>query len=359
MDPEERNPAAPVSDEAARLEAARRRGFRALLLVVDRLRSGAASELAGATAPHEERIRFRHDPSLAFSTSDVPRVREVTVPAEPGHGEARTVLEITTTFLGLTGAVSPLPPYLAEEIAQESADENEDAPARRRDFLDLFHHRALSFFHRAGAKHDPAASHRSDRTDEWSLRLLALLGMDRYAGAAEDPRGEPAWRLLRLAPLLAERAVTAAGLEAALADVLGDDLPAGAGVRVEQFAGIWVDLAPGDRTRLGSAATELGRSVILGRRVFDRSGKFRVVVGPLAREGYERFAAGPPVEKIRRLARALVGDGQDHEVVVRLAPDAAPPLALSAHGPVRLGRSAWLGRQSREARLRLEPGAGG
>lgn len=354
MDPQERDAVAAVSGETDPLEVARRRGFRQLMLLIDRLRPGAASALGGAASPHEEQVRFRHHPALAFVPSDVVATREVVLPGEPGHGEPRRVLEITTSFLGLTGAVSPLPPYVAEEIAQESAYEREDAPALRRDFLDLFHHRAISFFHRATAKHDPAATYLSDQSDDWSRRVLALLGVDGYDAPA-DADGEPAWRMLRFAPLLAERAVTAAALEAALADVLREDLPPGAEVRIEQFVGTWVEIAPGDRTRLGAAASELGRSTVLGQRVFDRAGKFRVVVGPLDRAGYERFAAEGPAREIRRVVRGLVGEGQDHELVLRLAPDAAPPLRLSSRGPVRLGRSAWLGRQSREARLRIEP----
>jgi type VI secretion system protein ImpH len=333
-------------EEIELLADARRAGFRALMLVADRVRPGAASALGGAASPQEEEIRLRNDPSLAFPLADVEGVRVVTIPAEAGTaGVPRRVLQITTTFLGLTGTVSPLPPHVAEEVAQEVAEGGE---ARTAAFLDLFHHRALSFFHRAGAKHDVAAGALSDQSDDWSRRMLALVGRDGEDGASAGD--EPRWRALRYAPLLVERALTAAALEACLADVLGGELHGG-GVAVEQFVGSWVALAPDERTRVGRSATELGRSFVLGARVFDRAGRIRVVLGPLDADGYVRFSAPERIAGLRRTVRALAGGDLDLEIALRLAPRAAPGFVLSSSGRNRLGRNTWLGHQSAEMQV--------
>jgi type VI secretion system protein ImpH len=348
MDAQERDASAALSEEVDRLEAARRHGFAALMLLVERLRA-ADPDPGGAAAPHEEPVRFRHDPALGFATADVAQVRYVTLPPDPHELARRTVLEITTTFLGLTGTVSPLPGYVAEDVAQEVAQAQEERP-RQREFLDLFHHRILSLFRRAAAAHDPSAGYRTDQSDAWSRRILALAGKD--AAGGELPADVPAWFLLRCAPLLAERQVTAAALEAALEDDLRDAL-GDARVELEQLVGTWVPLAPEDRTRLGVAAAELGRSAVLGARVFDRAGKFRVVIGPLDRAGYGRFADGALAARASRIVCALAGRALEHEVVLRLAPEAAPPPSLSAAGAFRVGRNAWLGRQGAEARVRV------
>jgi type VI secretion system protein ImpH len=346
-------------EDAELLAEARRAGFRALMLVADRLRPGSASALGGAASPHEEAIRLRHDPSLAFPLADVESVRIVTIPAEAGTtGLPREVLQITTSFLGLTGSVSPLPPHMAEEVAQEVAEQRGEP--RTAAFLDLFHHRALSFFHRAGAKHDVPAGALSDQSDDWSRRLFALLGRDEPrtdAPAPADPDAEPRWRALRYAPFLAERALTAAALEACLADLLAPDLHGGR-VVVEQFVGSWVELAPDERTRVGRSATELGRSFVLGARVFDRAGKIRVVIGPLDADGYTRFAAPERVAAIRRAVRSLAGDDLDLELALRLAPRAAPGFVLSSDGRHRLGRNTWLGHQKQETQVIVDSGAG-
>lgn len=338
-------------DEQRLVEAARRRGFRVLMLALDRLRPGSAEALGGAATAAEESIRFRHDPSLGFSTADVASVREIAVPG--AAGDRRTVVQVTTTFLGLTGEVSPLPAYMAEEIAQEAAQE--EGAARRREFLDLFHHRAISFLHRGLAKHDVPGGARSDQGDAWAVRLLALLGRDAAAPVPPPADALPRWALLRCAPALAERALPAAGLEACLADLFAGDLR-GARVAVEQFVGGWVTLARDERTRLGAAASELGRSLVLGARIWDRTGRFRVVIGPLDAEGYGRFSAPGLARRVRAVAAELAGGDLDVELVLRLAPEAAPGLALTADGRFRLGRNTWLGRQGREARVTVEPG---
>jgi type VI secretion system protein ImpH len=355
MDTQERDPRDPLTPEEARLlEVARRRGFRVLLLALDRLRPGAASALGGAATAHEEAIRFTHDPSLALSTADAVAVREIEIASDDAAGPMRRALQVTTTFLGLTGEVSPLPSYLAEEVAQEVA--HQETPPRRRDFLDIFHHRALSFLHRGLGKHDLPGSALSDQSDDWPRRILALLGRDVAPGAEDRPEALPRWALLRYAPVLAERAPTAAALEACLADLLGPAL-GGGDVAVEQFVGAWVPLAPDERTHLGAAASELGRSFVLGARVFDRASRFRIVLGPLDAAGYVQLSAPALVRRVRGAVTALAGGDLDFDIVLRLSPDAIPGLVVSSTGAHRLGRNTWLGRQGREARVTVDGGA--
>jgi type VI secretion system protein ImpH len=340
MASEERPAGAALIDSAA-IETARRRGFFPLMFLLERLLPREEEQ--------PERIRFRHHPSMAFTPSEVVEVNETELPADPSDpfAQPRAGLEVVSAFLGLTGSVSPLPQYMAEEIAQEDPD----APAMR-DFLDGFHHRFLSFFLRAKLRTDPPGSYRSDQGDRWSRRALAVLGFD------ADTAGEPAWRLLRIAGLLAEPVVTARALEAAIADVLVDVL-GGAPVRVEQFVDNWVELSAADRTRLGENAHVLGRSAVIGERIFDRTGRVRVVLGPVGREGYARFGKRPElIAEVRTLVRALSSGELDHELVLELEPTAAPTLQLMAQGSSRLGRDTWLGRQNRVSRLSLDGNGG-
>ncbi len=331
-----------------RLTDARRAGFHSLMLLLERLQRERAPVGTGA-APGEEGVRFRHDPSLAFSPSDVAEIERHLLPSDPedAASPSREIYEITTTFLGLTGTVSPLPSYFSEELLQDEAE------SRQRDFLDIFHHRVISLLYRAKAKYDLGGGRLSDGSDAWSRRLLALVG---YDGAIPGGAGGgfPSWRILRLSPLLSDGKLTGAGLEKALADVLGSDLGS-AGVFVEQFVGSWVDVEPSQVTRLGRNASRLGSELLLGRRIFDRSSKFRIVIGPLSRDGYARFAeGGEPLRRVAQGVSTLIGDALEYEIVLWLSREAAPSLELSSSGRTRLGKNSWLGGQSREARIRVQ-----
>jgi type VI secretion system protein ImpH len=322
----------PLEEVARHLDAARRRGAYPLLVVLERLLGGDAA-IGTAANLDEERIQLRHDRQLSFRPAEVSAIRVRDVNRE------RPVVELTTAFLGLTGAASPLPPYLPEEVAQE----DEEAPFRR-DFLDLFHHRFVSLFFRARARSDFANGYRSDQSDAWSRRVLALLGRDR------PPRVER-WRVLRWAPLFAQRNVTPSAVEAAIADVLADEIGE-VGVAVEPFVGAWVPLDPDDENRLGRARSILGRDLVLGRRILDRASKFRLVVGPLGREGLVKLRGNERL--LRGIADAvteLCAATLDFELVLWLTPEAAPHLEL---GTARLGRDSWLGGQVRETRLRVD-----
>ena len=77
-----------------------------------------------------EALRFRPDTSLAFPASDVTDLSVI-----EGAGTTRARFRLTTTFLGLYGATSPLPSFYGEDILR--ADEDND---RVRAFLDIFHH---------------------------------------------------------------------------------------------------------------------------------------------------------------------------------------------------------------------------
>ena len=322
---------------------ARQSGFYPLVMMLERL-GGGEGQVGTDAGPEEESVRFRHDPGLGFSAGDVLEVRETTRRArasEPDEAERRG-WEVVTTFLGLSGAASPLPLYLLDEVAREDPD----AP-RLRDFLDLFHHRLISLLYRTQASRDMPNSWRSDGRDRWTPRLLALLGVDVLEASRRSSL--PAWQLLRLAPLLAGRMVTADGLEAALTDVLREDLD-GAQVTVEPFEGAWVEIAPEDRVALGVKASRLGQDLVLGGRVFDAAGRFRVVIGPLTAEGHARLTREGALGRATELLDALVAEPVEREVELWLAADAAPPLRLGAS---RLGRDAWLSGQRRSVRLRV------
>jgi len=321
--------------EALKKEAPRAHFF-PLVAFLERLMAGS-QPLGGDGPASEEGIRFRHDPAMTFSAGDVAKVsvREERIrPQDPGS-PTRKLFEVMTTFLGLTGSVTPLPLYVAEEVAKEAEDEN----TIRRDFLDVFHHRLLSLVFRIRSRYDLGSGFKAGGEDRWSQRLLALGGLPKLVPGSLVP----AWRLLRLAPLLSGRARTALGLEAFLSDALEGELGKGK-VEVRQFAGSWADLDVAQRLALGRANHQLGKSAVLGGRVYFRAGSFVIRLGPLDEKTYRRFLQDGDLRPVvAEVVQTYLADPLEYSLELFLAQEAGVGFKLQYKGGGRLGRDTWLG----------------
>ena len=144
----------PLSDLDDQLLAfereARRFSFFRLVYLLERLFPGAPP--MGQLGPiTDERVRLRGDTSLVFASCDVTEVAHV----RSADGVRR--VRVTNAFLGLYGAVSPMPPYYAENLALV---EHQGGPQVIREFLDVFHHRLLSLMFRAWTKYRFAVMYR-------------------------------------------------------------------------------------------------------------------------------------------------------------------------------------------------------
>jgi type VI secretion system protein ImpH len=310
-----------------------------------------AMRVGGDGPVSAEVLRFRHDPTLGFKPGDITSLGWVPLPqsAEEGWEEPRHRFELTTTFIGVTGSCTPLPLYLAEEILQ-----SQDSSQLEQDFLDLFHHRLISFVYRVGVKYDYPREFVDELTDPWSRRVLALAGFDTWAG--RRLRHVPLWRLLRLAPLLAARARTARTLELILEDVCGEAL-AGASVRLEQFKGDWTDLDDEQRMALGLSSNALGVSSVLGQKCYHRAGKATIVIGPLG-DNFRRFLKdGDMLPVILEILDLVATDPVELDLDLVLSTSARPPFKLGQREGGRIGTDAWLSSRagaSQETHLRVE-----
>lgn len=281
----------------------------------------------------KEVIRFRPVLDLAFAASDVAKVKEI-----PGS-DGLPKYEISTTFLSIYGAVSPLPTYFTEELL------GQDDESLQKEFLDLFHHRAISLFYRVWEKYRYTSRFTPDGGDYFSRRFQMMLGIDRLP----DGHHVSKVRLLGLAGLLTQVPRSAATLRSLIGDYF-EDIP----VRVDQCVGRWLPIPQDQRNGLAISNTTLGRDVSLGERVYDRSCTFRIALGPMPLEEYMAFLpCGDKMPELRELTDLLNGDGLDYEVELRVKEDEVPPLQLSSER-ARLGWSSWLGRRDgMESKIRF------
>jgi type VI secretion system protein ImpH len=333
MDP---RPDALTTDEVLErvLARARRMPFVTFVHLVERLRQ--ESTPVGTSGPFSrEALRFRHDSSLSFQASDVSHARLA------GRGAAAQV-ELTTAFLGLTGAASPLP-LLCADLSHEDED-----TATQRELLDVFHHRLLSLLVRGILKYDYPRSFQAEGQDALSTRLLALAELP--AGHAQRLSGLSPALLLRLIPLLTVYPPNAERLRLALMVALEDTL-GGAEVKVESFAGDHVEVSERDRPRLGQSF-RLGESAALGSRVRAPQSKVRIAIGPLDSGDLPRFSPGGDANKLlSAVAELLLPQTVDFEL--ELLARESIPWRLGMNTKNKLGRSSWLGGTKNPAPLRF------
>jgi type VI secretion system protein ImpH len=91
----------------------------------------------------------------------------------------------------------------------------------------------------------------------------------------------------------------------------------------------------------------LGRSAVLGSRVWDVQHKFRIVMGPLCAEQYRRFLPGrPDLARLQALVRHWVGIEFAWDLKLILRRDEVPAFALGDQR-MPLGHASWVGRYRR------------
>ena len=330
MGAEEREPLPHLKEALAAIETgARRTSFFRLVYLLERVHA-KAPPIGQLGPPGDERVRLAADTSLVFAAGDVTALAQVKYP----DGTERT--RVTTTFLGLHGSTSPLPIYYVEKIA---LDQYQGGPQPTRELFDVFHHRLLSLVYRAWTKYRFAMMYRTKGADPFTRRMMCTVGLDGFR-EAETPLSR--FLFLRYAPLLATKSRSARGLEVVLRDLFSD-----VGVRLEPFVGHWTRIEKPYRNRLGVVNHQLGESMTLGRYVYDGTGRFRLVLGPLSYDQYLSFLPGGKSRPILRGVVAVFTRGQyDVDLELHLRTADAPRFQLGSPRSSTLKRTAWLGGSS-------------
>jgi type VI secretion system protein ImpH len=147
-------------------------------------------------------------------------------------------------------------------------------------FLDIFHHRMLSFFYRAWARVRPTVNLDRGVRDRFGEYVAAFFGLGMEALSQRDAFPDLAKR--HYAGLLSCQTKHAEGLLSMLKGYF--DLP----VELEQFIGQWLPLPEECLCQIGDspAISTLGETITVGSHIWDCQQKFRVQFGPLDLEDY-------------------------------------------------------------------------
>ncbi|UCO98895.1 type VI secretion system baseplate subunit TssG [Metapseudomonas lalkuanensis] len=301
--------------------------FQAVLLVIERLRQASPEHRQLDDEALYERLEFQANPSLGFPGSDIHSVQFF---EENGEMRARLCLNL----IGLFGSGSPLPAFYGEQALGDGDDGN---PTR--ELLDLFHHRLQRLLLPIWRKYRYRARFETGAADAFSERLFALIGL---GGEQLRSAEELNWkRLLPYLGLLSLRAHSAALIEAVLRYYFKH-----AELFIEQCIERSVEILDEQRNRLGLANNRLGEDLVLGERVRDRSGKFRIHIRELDWERFHDFLPiGSGYQPLCALVRFTLRDPLDYDLRLELHRDAIRELRIGAENPCRLGWTSWLGRE--------------
>ena len=272
--------------------------------------------------PEEEAIRFSVKPGLSFPPSDISGLDQ---------GDKESPAEMAVTFMGLIGPNGVLPHWY-NELAVER---NWHKDFSLTDFLDIFHHRLISFFYLAWKKHRFPENYAPGAKDRLSRYLLSLSGLG--TPGLSGRIGLPVESLAFYSGLLARQAPSAAAIEAAAGYL------SGTAVSVEQFIERVILLNPEDQTQLGSANAALGIDTVCGSYVWDSQSKFRLNLGPMEYNDFTRFLpSGDMLGPIFSLVKYMVGIEYEFETCIYLKREDVPPCELGGDTPPRLGWTTWV-----------------
>ena len=277
--------------------------------------------------PSEDAVSFGQSTSMAFATSSI-----------AGIDQDGPRPRIRLLNFGLLGPNGPLPHHLTEYIDHRVRDRRDTT---LRSFCDLLTNRMAALFYRAWAVNQPAVAHDRAGDDRYEFYLRCLLGL-----GTEGLRGRgavPDAAKLYMAPRLRHLPPSAESLEQIIGDWFG--LPC----HVEQMVGQWIPIPRSGQTRLGDSpvTATLGESTVVGERMWDVQGRFRVHLGPMSLADYERLMPGREgMEELRGWVGLQVGLEYDWDARLILEEAEVPGVELGRSG--MLGRTTWFGSGGRD-----------
>ena len=285
----------------------------------DKPRIGTSSRAA------DDPVRFGQDPSMEFAPAEM---SSITI--RPGRAP-----RVAVASFGLLGPNGPLPLHLTA-FAREREHTHKDLSLVH--FLDMLSHRFTSLFYRSWAVNQKTVSYDRPQSDRWMAYLGSVEGLGEES--LRDRDRVPDTAKLFYAGRLSPQSKSAAGLRDVLADFFG------VRVEIEEFVGQWVSLPEDCRCRIGQARSsgEVGRSIVIGSRIWDCQMKFRVRIGPMRLADFERFLPGSASRaRLRDWVKLYTTDELEWDAQLLLMKEEIPTLKPGQAG--RLGWTTWIGTQ--------------
>ncbi|MDD1780505.1 type VI secretion system baseplate subunit TssG [Enterovibrio sp. ZSDZ35] len=269
-----------------------------------------------------EQFHFSSSSSLGFAASDVSGMKYL----------SEEILNVETTFFGMSGAQSPLPGFFLEDIVTEDAE-----TGMRKIFMDFFNHRLLALLFQAWRKYRYYVRYREDASDRFSTQLFALVGL-----ADENLRGKTPlnWcKMLSYSGLLAGRTRSPQIVSGIIQHYFDLDC-----VEIRQWCLRHVEIPEEQKCCLGVSNGALGVDTSIGDRIADRSGKFTICIKTLSIERFNEFLpSGTEFLSLITLVEFILREQMAFDLELELVEGDVPAFQLGRDSSQSLGWSSFLG----------------
>jgi type VI secretion system protein ImpH len=271
----------------------------------------------------EDFIRFCQIPSLSFAPSTIEGAEQL-----QGSGLVRMFVN----FLGMFGPNGPLPQHLTDFARDRYRNAHDRTLVR---FMDIFHHRMLSFFYRAWSINQKSADFDRPDKSRFANYYGSLFGIGMPTLRERD--SVPDWAKIHFSGRLSAEARNAEGLQSILEDYFRTP------TAVQEFAGFWMEIPFVNRCRLGESPEtgSLGISAIAGTHKFEAQLKFRIRMGPMELDELLRLV--PVAEGFKKLKDWVLNYVNQEfywDLQCVLKAQAVPSICLGQQG--LLGWTTWL-----------------
>lgn len=295
--------------------------FHALVKLLEYF-SRKSRSIGESAYPSQESARFRARVSMEFAQSDIAQV------VLPKKGSTIPPL-VETNFMGIAGAQGPLPiPYTQQLLNQVAVHDTS-----MRDFLDIFNHRLLSILHRVRKTYWVGVSSANPEDTALGLVLRSFIAENAWVNECDLHIRS----LLSMALCFWQRPRSADQLRLILSIFLRTE------VRLHMFEGGWKKAPITQQTCLGPKGRyqSLGRDFVLGKRFWDTSHQFTIIVGPIGlREYYKMLRSTKTFKALVHIVHSFAGSYQQFRVRLHWRADEKPQWRLGSD--CALGSTTWL-----------------
>jgi len=264
-------------------------------------------------------FRFYAKPGMGIRVLEIDSIKA---------SKEKDLYEVWINYGGIDGTSGPLPVWLNELLSQEATDDHQPLG----DFINIFSHRLTLLLYKAWLKHKAFLVFHPEGKDIISQTLLALIGQSDADIIGYSTQEKI--RMLSYVSSLGHRPRSAASLLGMLRHYFR-----GIPIEIKSFMKRSIRVPEENQARIGK---HLIANTILGQRMSEISGAFRIIVGPVSQNNYSLFLPKQPyyIEMVK-LVNTFVSDLLEWDIELRLKAEEIPELKIGKKYFAKLGQNTW------------------